>query len=344
MSINICKKIRDTKDKIKIFHSPDNRGDKKHVKKLKNEEFKYPIQATGVQVLYSSKECKNQTHKKVLMSESGYLRPFYDNGVLGVGGHCFCCLVETQTEGEYIIKLLESKLYTFYININKWSGFHHVKVLQDIPYIKIDDINDEKIYKYFKLNEEEIKFVESVITKKEEIKINYNIIKYKRKNYYLVENKVYNINKNKSQGELFGNYVNENEIKLIKETKVSGYNDIIPIDVNEPKIIKDGLKQYYLIDNKLYKVKKDKTQGDLFGSYKDGKIIEGIDEPINVIIVKDTKNKSKNNEEVNIIENNDEILTVSKKKTSKSKINIIDDNEINTVSKKKTSKSKINII
>jgi hypothetical protein len=36
-SINICKKIKDTVNKLKIFHSPDNRGDKKHVKKLKNE-------------------------------------------------------------------------------------------------------------------------------------------------------------------------------------------------------------------------------------------------------------------------------------------------------------------
>jgi len=71
--------------------------------------------------------------------------------------------------------------------------------------------------------------------------------------------------------------LSENEINLIKETKVSGYNDVKPIDINEPKIIKDGLKQYYLIDNKLYKVKKDKTRGVLFGSYKDGKIIEGIE-------------------------------------------------------------------
>ena len=122
--------------------------------------------------------------------------------------------------------------------------------------------------------------------------------------------------------------LSENEIKLIKETKVSGYNDIKPINENEPKIIKDGLKQYYLIDNKLYKVKKDKTQGDLFGSYKDGKIIEGVEETTNLIIVKGKKSKSTNNEEVNIIENDDEILTVSKKKTSKSKINIINDNVI----------------
>ena len=74
-----------------------------------------------------------------------------------------------------------------------------------------------------------------------------------------------------------------------------------------------------------------------------------VDEIISAsIIVKGKKSKSKNNEEDNIIENDNEILTVSKKKISKSKINIIDDNEIdniiNTVSKKKTSKSKINII
>ena len=43
---------------------------------------------------------------------------------------------------------------------------------------------------------------------------------------------------------------------------------------DEPKIIKDGRKQYYLIDTKLYKVKRDKSQGKLFGIYIDGKIIE----------------------------------------------------------------------
>jgi site-specific DNA-methyltransferase (adenine-specific) len=235
-SINICKKIKDTENKLKIFHSPDNRGDKKHVKKIKNDEFKYQIQATGVQVLYSSKPCKNQYDKKVLMSRSGYLKPFYDNGSIGVGGDCFCCLVETQKEGEYIIKLLESKLYTFYININKWSGFHHLSVLQDMPYIKIEDIDDEKIYKYFKLNEEEIKFVESIITKK---------------------------TKNAKQ-----------EINIIKNNTT------------------EKLQQS---DEIIVKCKKNKS-------------------------------KSKNNEEVNIIEN-DEILTISKK-ISKSKINIISDNVI----------------
>jgi site-specific DNA-methyltransferase (adenine-specific) len=81
----------------------------------------------------------------------------------------------------------------------------------------------------------------------------------------------------------------KDEIKLIKETKISGYNDIKPINENEPIIIKDGRKQYYLVNDKLYKVKTDKTQGVLFGSYKEGKIIEGLNN--NDIISKVSKKR-----------------------------------------------------
>ena len=217
MSINICKKIRDTENKLKIFNQMTFDKRRPYVSSIETNEYKYPIQATGVQVVYSSKSCKNQYDKKVLMSRSGYLRPFYDNGVIGIGSDCFSCLVNNEEDGNYIIKLLESILYTFYININKWSGFHHVKVLQDLPYIKIENINDKKIYKYFKLNDEEINFVESIIKKNnKQEKIDYTIIKHKRKNYYLINNNVYIINKNKSQGELYGNYINEKVIEINK--------------------------------------------------------------------------------------------------------------------------------
>jgi hypothetical protein len=165
-------------DKLQIFHSPDNRSDKKHVlnklKKENNEDYKkralkngyiYQMQATSVQVVYSSNKCKNQNDKKVLMSRSGYLKPFYDNGLIGIGGDCFACLVKDENGGHKIIKLLNSKLYTFFIEINKWSGFHNKEVLQDLPNIinEIDDINDDAIYEYFKITNEQIKFIESSI-------------------------------------------------------------------------------------------------------------------------------------------------------------------------------------
>jgi hypothetical protein len=65
---------------------------------------------------------------------------------------------------------------------------------------------------------------------------------------------------------------------MFKDLKKNFYelldNDISPMDENEPMIIKDGRKQYYLINQKLYKVKKDKSQGKLFGSYENDIIIE----------------------------------------------------------------------
>ena len=79
------------------------------------------------------------------------------------------------------------------------------------------------------------------------------------------------LNKEWNDEEVYKHFkLSEDEIKLIKETKISGYNDINEI---EPKIIKDGKIKYYLINDNLYKIKKDKSIGNLFGNYVDGKII-----------------------------------------------------------------------
>ena len=51
--------------------------------------------------------------------------------------------------------------------------------------------------------------------KKEKPKSDYQTIKHKRNNYYLIKNKVYNINK--SFGEVFGEYINEKVIEIKKE-------------------------------------------------------------------------------------------------------------------------------
>jgi len=173
--LNILNKVFVHDNKLKIFNSTVFDKRRQYVlNKNKNEtqndykirsyknKFIYPIQATGSQIVYSLKKCKNQSNKKILMSRSGYLTPFYDNGILGIGGDCFYCLVDSKEQSNKIIKLLNSKLYKFYIETNKWSGFHHKEVLQDLPNIinNIDIINDDEIYKYFKLTQEEIKLIE----------------------------------------------------------------------------------------------------------------------------------------------------------------------------------------
>jgi len=162
-SLSICDKIKLMGNKIDLFHSPDNRSDKKHVGGEKDNEHKYPIQATGKKIVYSSKECKNQTDKKILMSRSGYLNPFYDDGINGVGGDCFCILVKNKIEADYLIKLINSNLYKFYIETNKWSGFHHMDVLKYLSYIKLNDnFIDNDLYKIFNLSENEIKLINDI--------------------------------------------------------------------------------------------------------------------------------------------------------------------------------------
>ena len=204
--------------------------------------------------------------------------------------------VKTEKEAESLLSYMKCKLPNFMLSLRKISQHINEATCKWIPLPPLNkEWNDEEVYKYFKLSED--------------------------------------------------------EIKLIKETKISGYNDVKHINNNEPKIIKDGRKQYYLIDNKLYKVKKDKSQGVLFGSYIDGKIIEGIknDEEVMKISKKKTSKKEtkiiNEDKEINEIEKiiDDKLndFKVSKNKTSKPNI-IINDNSYETKEKKVIKKIRIN--
>ena len=104
-----------------------------------------------------------------------------------------------------------------------------------------------------------IKLTKQIVQKQHNLE--YQIIKYKRKNYYLIEDKVYIINKDKSLGELFGDYIDEKIIELL-QVKI------------EYQIIKHKRKNYYLIKDKVYIINKNKSLGELFGDYIDKKVIE----------------------------------------------------------------------
>ena len=159
-SINILFKIKNYQcEKITIINRNDNNTTKKHISKIKIDNFKFPIRSTGNQLFYSKYPCKNQYDKKILMSRSGYLKSIYDDGIIGIGGHCLAIIVIDENESKNLLQLLNSDLYKFYIDINKWSGFHHIKVLRDLPYIK--EVNDN-LYLTFGLTDNEIKFIKNI--------------------------------------------------------------------------------------------------------------------------------------------------------------------------------------
>ena len=113
-------------------------------------------------------------------------------------------VINNFKEGQQLSKVLSSSVFEKILKACLWSSFR----------IEWGMFKDLKKNFYEILDENNI-LLNKVLTKKI-IKINYQIIKHKRKNYYLVENKVYNINKNKSLGELYGNYLGEKIIEIAK--------------------------------------------------------------------------------------------------------------------------------
>lgn len=165
-SFNVTKKIVAEEQKLQIIndHKFDTRRD--YVRSEKNTKFVHPLRHYSQNVKWSSKKHPDQHEKKVLMSQSGYLKPEYDPGKYGVTQGCLYIKVKDQAEGQYILSLIKSKLFTYFRNVNKWSGFFNQYLLREMPYIKGLDLKniDQELYKYFNLSDDEIQEIEEFVS------------------------------------------------------------------------------------------------------------------------------------------------------------------------------------
>jgi len=159
--------------------SSDCHKTRSHVNKNKTDKYKYPLFNTSGNPYeyFSSKEHKNQYSKKIILSNSGKLSPFYDDGKLGTTQDSMYILVVSKEEAELIINTINSELFIFLIQICQWGNFRNEASL--FTYFKYPDINiindlkidDNFINKYYKLNKKEIDFLENMkINKKSSVK------------------------------------------------------------------------------------------------------------------------------------------------------------------------------
>jgi adenine-specific DNA-methyltransferase len=159
--------------------SSDCHKTRSHVNKNKTDKYKYPLFNTSGNPYeyFSSKEHKNQYSKKIILSNSGKLSPFYDDGKLGTTQDSMYILVVSKEEAELIINTINSELFIFLIQICQWGNFRNEASL--FTYFKYPDINiindlkidDNFINKYYKLNKKEIDFLENIkINKKSSVK------------------------------------------------------------------------------------------------------------------------------------------------------------------------------
>ena len=143
---------------------------RKYVSKQKDKIFKYKLlnsisKTKGKTYRYSSKPHKNQYKKKVLFSNGETIVPFYDDGKLGYTQGGIYILVNNKQEGNKIVEYLNSKLIKYLMKATKWSNFETCKQL--FWYIanitdNLEIMTNKYIYKYFKINEDEIKIIENI--------------------------------------------------------------------------------------------------------------------------------------------------------------------------------------
>ena len=215
--------ISNNNEKLDINYYRSNYGaDKKWVNKIKHDEFKYPVvysinKENKLSLCYSNK--KENGH-------FGLSKFIFSNGL---GFYC-------DNEGEY--------------GLTQWAY-----CIYDTPAI-LPLI--EKTFRSTKFN----KIKEAIHL--DSSSYNIKVMKLFKKDFY---NAFININI-----EPLTIIINNNSDTI---NTINNIDNIDTIDTNNTHpIIQNGRCKYYLIDNKLYKVKKDKTQGILFGSYIDNQIIE----------------------------------------------------------------------
>ena len=134
-----------------------------YVQDKQDEKHKYIIvnavsKTHGVRYLYSSKPHPHQFDKKVIFSNGRHIEPIYDNGQYGVSEGGIYILVDSDEEGEKIVKYLRTDFVSYLIKATKWSNFETSKdVFHNIAHPKeIKQIDENHLCEYFNLTESEI--------------------------------------------------------------------------------------------------------------------------------------------------------------------------------------------
>lgn len=131
-------------------------------------EFKYKLHHTASQQYYVKTPCGDIEKLKVMINLSGHYfhheNPdkyiFISRDISGKG--MVHVLVNNKTEGNRLITILRSKLFRFYIENEKTSGF--TTGIYKLPLLTLTRTwTDEELYEHFGLTQEEIDYIEATV-------------------------------------------------------------------------------------------------------------------------------------------------------------------------------------
>ena len=131
----------------------------------KTKSFKhaaYHTPADGGRIWYMDKKHPNHDKPKVIISLSGKYQPVADTGTMGYTDMCLAYILKPGESLDSVMSVLNSKLYHFIMESNKWSGFNNKQVIRTFVFPELNQVyTDDQIYDQFDLTPEEKTFVNS---------------------------------------------------------------------------------------------------------------------------------------------------------------------------------------
>jgi adenine-specific DNA-methyltransferase len=129
---------------------------------IKDSRFKHRVMHTPTQIVWSVRPHKNQNKIKIFIPLTTYYESLMVETCGNTQGMGYL-LCENTEEAENIKNILSSKLYRFIANVTRWSNFNVPLVIKNLPeYPHTNQIEEQHIYRYFKLNHSEKKALESI--------------------------------------------------------------------------------------------------------------------------------------------------------------------------------------
>lgn len=127
--------------------------------KEKTSDHVYPVFHTNKQTWWSKKLQPWANKPKVMWTQSGYTKPFFDAGQLGGTDMAYYVVVKNQREGAALAHNLNTLLFRYMFTTAKWSGFGNKTVFINLPALPKHKMSDEELFRYFNLDEKEIAYV-----------------------------------------------------------------------------------------------------------------------------------------------------------------------------------------
>jgi len=150
---------RETIPKYRVETSSDlHRYTKReYIRDVADDVYKHRLIHTPKQTCYASRPHKFQDGYKVFMSTTDKYNVYVDNcGMTQSIVFIRCSSIE---EANRIKQILEHPLYVFINNICRWGNFNNIRILQSFPIPQVDVVDENSIYSYFNISDEEKRFI-----------------------------------------------------------------------------------------------------------------------------------------------------------------------------------------